>query len=86
MPLDVAQLEIFAQELAALAIDIEAIGSALCADPAVVETHLTSLQSIDLIAQRQRALGGLLLAEDLKKALIDCSLARIADLFHRQSA
>lgn len=78
---DHAQLQVIADELAALAIDIEAIGAELCANPAVVSAYGPSLQSIDLIGQRQRALAELLLAENFDHALVDCRLDRIANLF-----
>ncbi|OYY79426.1 MAG: hypothetical protein B7Y43_03165 [Sphingomonas sp. 28-62-20] len=78
---DHAQLQVIAFELAALAMDIEAIGAELCANPAVVSAYGTSLQSIDLIGQRQRALAELLVAEKFDDALVDCRLDRIAKLF-----
>ncbi|OQW74601.1 MAG: hypothetical protein BVN33_08075 [Proteobacteria bacterium ST_bin13] len=81
MPPDQAQLQVIAFELAALAMDIEAIGAELCANPSVVSAYGTSLQSIDLIGQRQRALAELLLAEKFDHALVDCRLDRIAKLF-----
>ncbi len=83
---DREQLQVVAFELAALAIDIEAIASELCADPAVVAAHGLSLQSIDLIGQRQRALADLLAATDFNHALAECRLDRIAALFGRQAA
>ncbi|WP_374143649.1 hypothetical protein [Sphingomonas sp.] len=78
---DRGQLEVIAAELMALAIDIEAIGADLCANPAVVSAHGASLQSIDFIGQRQRALAELLLAEKFDQALDDCRLDRIVELF-----
>jgi hypothetical protein len=81
LPLDHSQIENVARELAALAIDIEAIGVELCVDAAVAAAHSTSLQSIDLIGQRQRALADLLRAENFDHALADCNLSRIVDLF-----
>jgi len=49
--------------MAELAAEIEALGARLCADPAVVAQHLTELQAIDLIAQKQLHLAELLLAD-----------------------
>lgn len=86
MPPNHLQLQVIAFELAALAIDIEAIGAELCANPAVVSAYGMSLQSIDMIGQRQRALAELLLAEKFDQALVDCRLDRIAELFVEQSA
>lgn len=81
MPLDRAQSEIMALQLAALAVDIEAIGAALCADPSVIAAHGVVLQSVDLIAQRQRALARLLQAENVEEALGDCNLDQVVELF-----
>lgn len=49
--------------LAELAAQVEALGAQLCTDPAVVARHLTALQAIDLIAQKQLHLAELLVAE-----------------------
>ena len=46
-----------------LADDIEHLGASLCGDAAFVARHATALQAIDLIAQRQRAVAGLLAAD-----------------------
>ena len=43
--------------------DVEALGASLCADPEVAMRHSDMLQAIDLIAQKQRSLAALLLAE-----------------------
>lgn len=42
--------------------EIEALGEALCADPAVAAGHGGALQAIDLIGQQQRALAALMQA------------------------
>ncbi|MES2493177.1 MAG: hypothetical protein V4579_07860 [Pseudomonadota bacterium] len=49
--------------LTELAAQIEALGARLCTDPAVVSRHITELQAIDLIAQKQLHLAELLLAD-----------------------
>jgi len=49
--------------LAELAAQVEALGSRLCADPAIIAGHITELQAIDLIAQKQLHLAELLVAE-----------------------
>ena len=49
--------------LAELAAQVEALGARLCTDPAVVARHITELQAIDLIAQKQLHLAELLLAD-----------------------
>lgn len=56
-----------AQILAELASQVEALGARLCTDPAVIARHITELQVIDLIAQKQMHLAQLLMA--------DCPLA-----------
>ncbi len=48
--------------LTELAAQVEALGARLCTDPAVVARHITELQAIDLIAQKQLHLAELLLA------------------------
>lgn len=83
---DRGQLEVIARELAALAADIETLGAELCADPAVVSKHATSLQAVDLIGQRQRALAEMLRAEKFDDALEECNLGRVVELFARRSA
>ncbi len=59
-----------ARILAELAAQVEALGARLCADPAVISRHLTELQVIDLIAQKQMHLAELLLA-DCPHAAVD---------------
>lgn len=49
--------------LAELAAQVEALGERLCADPAIISGHLTELQAIDLIAQKQLHLAELLVAD-----------------------
>ena len=49
--------------LAELASQVEALGARLCTDPAVIARHITELQVIDLIAQKQMHLAQLLLAD-----------------------
>jgi CheY-like chemotaxis protein len=52
------QIAVVLEELAE---EVEALGSALCMDIAM--RHMDKLQAIDLIAQKQRSLGRLLVAE-----------------------
>lgn len=40
--------------------EIEALGATLCGDPAFAAKHIAELQAIDLIAQKQHAIAGLL--------------------------
>ncbi|WP_201742530.1 hypothetical protein [Novosphingobium ovatum] len=46
-----------------LASEIEELGTALCIDPDIMARHISALQSIDLIAQKQRWLSTLLRAD-----------------------
>ncbi len=86
MPPDRSQLAIVARELSALAAEIEDVGAGLCADPAVIVAHMTLLQAIDLIGQRQRALADLLRAADFGDAVAACTLSHTAGLFVDQHA
>lgn len=85
MPLERADLQIIALELATLSHDIEAVGASLCGDPALATEHCASLQSIDLIAQRQRALADLLLADSREDGLGHCGLDQITALFDQEA-
>jgi ABC-type uncharacterized transport system ATPase subunit len=49
--------------LAEMAAQVEALGARLCTDPAVLSRHITELQIIDLIAQKQLHLAQLLIAD-----------------------
>lgn len=50
--------------------EIEALGAALCEDPHLCARHVEALQSIDLIAQKQRWLAELMRA-DCRETLVD---------------
>ena len=52
-----------ANVLIEIAADIERLGGDLCSDPQLVAQHMDTLQAIDLIAQKQRAIADLLHAE-----------------------
>lgn len=52
-----------AQILFELSAEIEALGARLCTDPAVIARHISELQVIDLIVQKQTHLAELLLAD-----------------------
>jgi hypothetical protein len=55
--------------------EVEALGAALCGDAEIVTRHLGTLQTIDLIAQKQRSLAALLEADcpetEIEKIAID---------------
>ncbi len=46
-----------------LSLDIETLGTILCGNADVVQRHVQELQTIDLIAQKQRSLAAILQAE-----------------------
>lgn len=54
------QIAIVLEELAE---EVEALGASLCTDMDIAMRHMDKLQAIDLIAQKQRSLGSLLVAE-----------------------
>jgi len=58
-----AHLTTVADVLLELATEIEDLGTSLCLDPAIIQHHMGTLQSIDLIAQKQRWLATLLQAD-----------------------
>lgn len=54
------QIAVVLEELAE---EVEALGASLCIDMDIAIKHMDKLQAIDLIAQKQRSLGRLLVAE-----------------------
>ena len=52
-----------AEILGELGNEVEALGVSLCCDPAVAAGHMEALQAFDMIAQKQRGLAALLLAD-----------------------
>jgi len=58
-----AHLTTVADVLIELAGEIEELGTTLCVDPNILMQHMATLQSIDLIAQKQRWLATLLQAD-----------------------
>ncbi len=61
-----------ADVLVELSEEIEELGEQLCSDPAIIVPHLALLQAIDLIAQKQRWLATLLLA--------DCPITAVSNI------
>ena len=66
-----------ARELELIQSELEDLGAHLCADASLVFAHLTQLQRIDEIAQRQRHLAEILLADDGESAIKSVSLAKL---------
>jgi len=81
LPLEPHHREAIARELKTLAGEIEMLGVDLCCDAQLVGAHSTLLQAFDSICQRQVALAELIEADDLRAALNECRLDRIAALF-----
>lgn len=63
VPAPLAHADRIAEILHELSGEIDALGAQLCRDPAFVSAHMEALQAIDLIAQKQRSLAQMLLAE-----------------------
>ncbi len=70
-------LKAVADVLLDLSIDIEALGTALCANVEVVQRHVQELQTIDMIAQKQRSLAAVLQADCPRTAMSDISLEEL---------
>lgn len=66
VPPNVATHRQIALVLEELAQEVETLGASLCGDIDVAMRHMDSLQSIDLIAQKQRSLARLLNADCLE--------------------
>jgi len=49
-----------ADELDLIRVELDAFGTALCSDPALIEKHLPLLQSLDSFSQRQGQLAMIL--------------------------
>ncbi|WP_353226632.1 hypothetical protein [Novosphingobium sp.] len=64
--------------------DVEALGAALCVDMTIAMRHVDTLQAIDLIAQKQRSLAALLLADspdtEIENIAIDVLRERLRPL------
>jgi len=66
MPLvDTLVRAIIADELDRVRLVLEEMGVELCADPAVVRSHLAALQRIDELCQRHENLARILRADDM---------------------
>lgn len=59
---------------------LERLGETLCADPAVISSHVGALQEIDRIAQMQFAISAIISANDQYEACLQSPLERIRKL------
>ena len=75
---DARLLTLLADELDALRAELEGLGVALCADPAVARGHMAALQSLDQIGQRQAAIADVLRASDRVEAVRGVRLEALA--------
>jgi hypothetical protein len=58
-----------AKVLEEMSTEVEALGLALCSDPKLAHSLMRELQAVDLIAQKQRSLARLLVAECAESAI-----------------
>lgn len=65
-PSHLARMALVLEEMST---EIEALGLALCSDPALAHGLMRELQAVDLIAQKQRSLARLLVAECTESAI-----------------
>lgn len=68
-----------ASALTAMAGHAEQLGEELCSNPAVVEEHLTALQTIDQLAQHLGQIAIVISADDPVSAVDDVLLAELKD-------
>lgn len=79
-------LQEIATILSEISAELELLGEALCHDPEFVARHMRELQAIDLIAQKQRALAGLLTADCRISAVSGVGLEEVAGRFRLLAA
>lgn len=70
-----------AELLAELSYEVEALGGALCRDPALAQGHMASLQAIDLVAQKLCGLADLLAAESPATGIARLRLESLRERF-----
>jgi len=75
-PVDLTRV---ADVLDSLGAETEALGEALCADPAIVAAYLTQLQALDRIAQFQHALAVVLRSDCPSTAVAQTGLDELVD-------
>lgn len=71
-----------AMQLDELGKSLERLGETLCADPAVISSHIGALQEIDRIAQMQFAISAVIAAENPRDACLESPLERVRKLAH----
>lgn len=63
-----------ADELENARADLERLGAVLCEDAALTVRHMTALQSLDMIGQKQMAIAAILRATDPESAVASSPL------------
>ncbi|MBK6800639.1 hypothetical protein [Novosphingobium sp.] len=71
------EVQAIARILDRLGAETDALGAGLCADPGLAAAHMHALQAIDRIAQMQRSLAALLLADCHACALSAVGMAEL---------
>ena len=71
-------LAMLADELVEACGQIEALGAALCSDPALVRAHVQHLQSLDHVGQRCASVAEILRSDDIGDASRGAQLESIA--------
>jgi hypothetical protein len=69
-----------AAQLDELGRSLERLGETLCADPAIIGSHIGALQEIDRIAQMQFAIATIITADDPYEACLNSPLERVRKL------
>lgn len=69
-----------ASQLDELGKSLERLGETLCADPAIISSHIGALQEIDRIAQMQFAIATIITADDPYEACLNSPLERVRKL------
>lgn len=76
------QIQRISTVLAELAQEVEDLGGRLCANPAVMQTHMADLQAIDLFAQKLTSLSRLLDADCLVAGANSLHLEELRQRLH----
>ena len=72
-----------ATALTAMARHAEELGAELCADPVVVQEHMTALQTIDRLTQHLDQIAAVISADDPVSAIDDVLLAELKDYLNK---
>jgi|KBSSwiStaDraftv2_1062776.scaffolds.fasta_scaffold11586_8 hypothetical protein len=75
---DRAILALLAEELLSARVQLENLADTLCADQAVVTRHMSALQTLDSVGQRQAVIAQIISANDITSTARAVSLEAIA--------